>query len=297
MSRSNLQRMRMSIAPDPSDQGLLGLMRCMDCGTALRGREVCPGCQREYPERQGIREAMGVLEGRNRIAAAFYDGPGWRRFRPWERLFLAVQGGQRRARMQILRHLRECDSAHVLEVGIGDGENLRLFPTERRVVGVDIARGRLAECLRRCPSMAGRLVLAEAEHLPFEDASFDIALTIGGFNFFGDHHATLREMRRVTRPGGIVLVADEVPWLQRMGIGHLIGAPSLDAYWLRALGLDRDFADVVMANRLDLDATFGADLPGATRFSIWAGLGYCVVHHRDTNDGKGQEESSNVDDH
>ena len=49
--------------------------------------------------------------------------------------------------------------------------------------------------------MAGRLAWAEAEALPFEDATFDACYTVGGFNYFRDHAAALREMRRVTRPG------------------------------------------------------------------------------------------------
>jgi SAM-dependent methyltransferase len=221
---------------------------------------------------------MGPLSGRNQIAAAFYDGPGWKRFRPWERRFLALQGGQKRARSAILRHLPQVEKARVLEVGIGDGDNLPWLPRPWEVVGVDLARRRLLECVYRFPFQAGRLVLAEAEVLPFDDGIFDAAYTIGGFNFFGDHERALREMRRVTKPGGIVIVADEAPWLPKLGIGHLMGLPAIDGYWLRALGLDREFANLVIGNRLDLESTMSSTLPGSKRFSIWGGLGYCYVH-------------------
>ena len=65
--------------------------------------------------------------GRNRIAATFFDGPGWVRFRPWEQGFLILQGGIRRARMEILEHLHalERPSARGLEVGIGSGATSR----------------------------------------------------------------------------------------------------------------------------------------------------------------------------
>src|SRR4051812_11176892 len=122
-------------------------MRCLDCAQALGGREACPACGRPYPERGGIVEALGPLRGRNRVAAAFYDGPSWPRFRPWERLFLTFQGGRRGARAQILRHLPDVARARVLEVGIGDGENLGLLPRAWRVYGVDIARTQLDACL------------------------------------------------------------------------------------------------------------------------------------------------------
>lgn len=229
-----------------------------------------------YPARGGIVEAIGPLSGRNRVAAAFYDGPGWRRFRPWEHAFLAIQGGQRRARMPILRHLPDRPDARVLEVGIGEGDNLPFLPAGWEVHGVDIARARLEACLGRSPAMAGRLAWAEGERLPYEEDSFDASYSIGGFNYFGDHGAVLAEMARVTRPGGVLVVADEAPWLHRCGIGHLIGVPRIDAAWLRLLGLDREFADMVLSLRIDLAGLF-PEAEGWRRMSIWRGLGYCAV--------------------
>ena len=102
--------------------------------------------------------------------------------------------------------------------------------------------------------------MAEAESLPFDDATFDACWSVGGFNYFRDHEAALREMRRVTRPGGPVVVADEVPGLHRAGLGHLLGIPSFDAWWLRLLGLDRDFVDMV----LDFGVISSRPSPGAS---------------------------------
>jgi SAM-dependent methyltransferase len=233
-----------------------------------------------YSARDGIIEAIGCLSGRNKVAAAFYDGPGWRRFRPWELAFLALQGGQKRARMPILKHLPNLRSARILEVGIGDGDNLPWLSPAWEVHGVDIARTRLEGCLRRFPSMAGRLAWAEGEALPYRDASFDACLSVGGFNYYGDHEAALREMFRVTRPGGTIVIADEATWLQRCGIGHILGVPKVDAAWFHLLGLDRDFATMVIEQRLDLGELIRTTWPGAERMSIWHGLGYCIVGHR-----------------
>ncbi len=124
--------------------------------------------------------------------------------------------------------------------------------------------------------MAGRLAWAEGEKLPSEDDAFDASFTVGGFNYFGDHAAALREMGRVTKPGGVIVVADEAPWLHRCGIGHLIGVPRIDAAWLRLLGLDADFVEMVLDQRIDLAALFPED-EGWSRSSIWRGLGYCAV--------------------
>ena len=167
---------------------------CIDCGTPLLGHDRCPGCERVYATRDDIIEAIGPLGGRNRIVAAFYDGPGWNRFRKWERLFLVLQGGARRARMSILRHLSGLNhsAARVLEVGIGDGENLRFLPPSWAVYGVDIARTQLVACRDRFPRTRGRLAWAEAERLPFPDATFDACYSIGGFTYYEDHAAALR---------------------------------------------------------------------------------------------------------
>lgn len=224
----------------------------------------------------GILDAIGPLTGTNRIAAAFYDGPGWIRFRPWERLFLRLQGGSK-ARLQILKHLPRMEKARVLEVGIGDGENLPLLPKSWEVQGVDLARTQLVECLARFPRMAGRLAWAEGEALPHEASSFDAAFSIGGFNYFRDQGAALREMRRVVRPGGVMVVADEVPDLCRFMLGHLIGFPGLSAWTLRATGLDREFVAMVLDHRADADAAARREWPGVRRFPIWGRMGYCLV--------------------
>jgi SAM-dependent methyltransferase len=262
-----------------SPPSLLDLARCLSCGKPLAGGPSCLECGRVYPTRDGITEAIAPLVGRNQIVAEFYDGPGWVRFRPWEQAFLIFQGGVRRARMEILRHLLEVETAtaRVLEVGIGSGENLAFLPPGWDVFGVDIARTQLHECLRRCPALAGHLAWAEAEVLPFADNTFDASYSVGGFNYFRNHEQSLREMCRVTKPGGPVVVADEVPGLHRAGLGHLLGVPSLDAWWLRKLGLDREFVRMVLEFNVDLASLAHRVWPQHTRHRIWHGMGYCLV--------------------
>src|SRR4051812_36313799 len=92
--------------PEPvRNVGDAELWKCLDCSAGLDCRGACPKCGRACSEVGGIVSAIGALTGRNRVAGAFYDGPGWARFRPWERLFLRLQGGEARARRQVLRHL------------------------------------------------------------------------------------------------------------------------------------------------------------------------------------------------
>jgi SAM-dependent methyltransferase len=74
-----------------------------------------------------------------------------------------------------------------------------------RVAAVDPSGPFVDACRRRLPGV--RVELASAEALPFADASFEHALAQLAVNFMVDPPAGVREMRRVTRPGGTVAAA------------------------------------------------------------------------------------------
>ena len=258
--------------------GSLALARCLNCGTLLRGHAQCSLCGRGYAFEQGILDAIGPLTGTNRVAARFYDSKHWSRFRPWEQLFLWFQGpGVRSAREQVLRHLPNQSHLRVLEVGIGDGENVSLLPSSWELHGVDIARTQLEACRNRFPHLRGQLTWAEAEALPFADQSFDAVYTVGGFNYFRDHVRALQEMRRVARPEAPVVVADELPELYRLAPGHVLGIELLDRWGLRLMGLDPEFIEMVFGCRIDLPKLFAEELPRYRHYRIWNRLGYCMV--------------------
>jgi SAM-dependent methyltransferase len=93
----------------------------------------------------------------------------------------------------------------VLDVGAGTGTGTRRLVElvgAHRVAAVDPSQP-FAEALRgRFPGVDVRV--ASAESLPFEDDSFDAAFAQLVVNFMADPHAGVAEMRRVTRPGGVV---------------------------------------------------------------------------------------------
>jgi ubiquinone/menaquinone biosynthesis C-methylase UbiE len=170
--------------------------------------------------------------------------------------------------------------ARVLEVGIGDGENLPLLPEGWEVFGVDLARNRLAACVERFPRLAGRLAWAEAERLPFEDGTFDAVFTVGGINYFRDPAAALVEMRRVARPGAALVAADELPDLYRFSLGYALGLESLDRWCLRLTGLDPEFLAMVYDTPPAAEPAARRVWPGHRRVPIWNRLGYCLVDVR-----------------
>jgi SAM-dependent methyltransferase len=254
---------------------------CVDCRAALPALGACGTscdiCGRDYPLDDGLWIAQGQLSGKNRIAAAFYNSDRWQTFRPWEQLFLKTLGGLPGARRQILRHLRHLQRGNLLEVGIGDGENVALLPHSLHINGIDIAERPLAACRDRYPERDLFLALAEGERIPFADRSFDAVLSVGGFNFYSDPQRALNEMARVTRPGGCVVVADELPDLFEWGWGHLVGFPKLDDWLMRRFWLGSEFTDMVLDTRLDVRAVAETSLHCPEIHRIWRGLGYCIV--------------------
>lgn len=101
----------------------------------------------------------------------------------------------------------------VLEIGFGGGGALArlLSATSGRVAGVELSAPMLRRARRRFRRELehGRLELREASvaALPFDDATFDRVVTVNTIYFWPDHADGLREIARVLKPGGRVVIA------------------------------------------------------------------------------------------
>jgi len=99
----------------------------------------------------------------------------------------------------------------VLETCVGTGLNFKYLPRGTKLSGIDLSPEMLANGannLRRW-QMDADLYLGNAEALPFADSSFDVVYSAGGFNFFSDRAKAVREMIRVVKPGGHMMIEDE----------------------------------------------------------------------------------------
>ena len=96
----------------------------------------------------------------------------------------------------------------VLNVGAGTGS---YEPAERSVIAVEPSR----EMIRKRSPAAAAAIQASADHLPFDDKSFDASMAILTIHHWPDKAAGLREMRRVTRGRIVLLTFDPShrPWL------------------------------------------------------------------------------------
>ncbi len=94
---------------------------------------------------------------------------------------------------------RYCADQDVLEVGCGTGLVLgRVAPHARSARGVDLSPGMLARARERGLDVQE----GSATALPFTDASFDLSYSFKVLAHIPDWDACMREMVRVTRPGG-----------------------------------------------------------------------------------------------
>jgi len=97
-----------------------------------------------------------------------------------------------------------------LDVGTGAGAfAIALAPFVREVVGIDIVPGLLEEGRRWAPANV-ELVGADSTALPYERGSFDLVCTAGTLHHVQRPELVLAEMNRVLRPGGTMLVVDQL---------------------------------------------------------------------------------------
>jgi SAM-dependent methyltransferase len=137
-------------------------------------------------------------------------------------------------------------SGDVLEIGGGTGANL---PYYGPAVGSLTITEPHAPMLRRLERRAGerrpsaRILRAPAEDLPFDDHSFDVAVSTLVLCGVDDQPRALRELRRVLRPGGRLLfiehvrsddpgaarLQDRMNWLNRLVVCCDCNRPTLDS--------------------------------------------------------------------
>jgi SAM-dependent methyltransferase len=103
---------------------------------------------------------------------------------------------------------------HVLDVACGTG-NLAIpaARTGARVTGVDIAPNLLAQARERAAAegLAIDFQEGDAEQLPFADAQFDVVVSMFGAMFAPRPELVASELARVTRPGGLIAMANWTP--------------------------------------------------------------------------------------
>jgi ubiquinone/menaquinone biosynthesis C-methylase UbiE len=98
----------------------------------------------------------------------------------------------------------------VVDVGAGTGAfSFAIASRVREVVAVEIDEALAARARADAPANV-EVVVADGEHLPFESFSFDLAATLRTLHHTHRPELLVAELVRVTRPGGTILVVDQL---------------------------------------------------------------------------------------
>jgi AhpD family alkylhydroperoxidase len=205
-----------------------------------------PGMSRRH--RRELLAAALLMELANLAGNRFLaGGPAATRLQVGDlRTARILDAGMRAADRAGLRHARRRiaggATGDTLEIGIGTGSNLHVYPPDAIVHGVDVSAPALQVAAERA-GRAGRtvtLVEGDAVELPFADASFDTVVATFVLCSVGDVDRSLREARRVLRPGGTIRLLEHARARHRV-LGAIQGRSA--ATWARVSGgcrLDHD---------------------------------------------------------
>lgn len=98
----------------------------------------------------------------------------------------------------------------VIDIGCGNGRFVESFKKRGiTYTGTDISQELLAQAQKKYPHE--HFVQANMEHLPFPDAHFNHALLVASFHHIPSHEkrvATLREIARIVKPGGMIMMTN-----------------------------------------------------------------------------------------
>lgn len=131
-------------------------------------------------------------------------------------------------------------SGNTLEVAVGTGLNLPLYPADVTLTGIDLSEGMLNVARSRSKQVDRTVELrrGDAHTLPFESTTFDTVVCTFGLCAIPDLDAAVDEMVRVLRPGGALILVDHVRSTSRITRGlqrllELVTVPMGGEHFLR----------------------------------------------------------------
>ena len=124
----------------------------------------------------------------------------------YDRVFGRVFQDSREA---VVRNLRVEPGERVLEVGVGTGLCLPLYPKDCDITAIDVSAAMLDKARARVEELGlsnVRLMKMDAGEMEFADSSFDIVIAAYVVTAVPDYRKLMKEMIRVSRPGGRLIM-------------------------------------------------------------------------------------------
>ncbi len=153
----------------------------------------------------------------------------------------------------------------ILEVGVGTGANMPFYPPGAHVTAVDIAENMLRRAGVRASKLGVDVDLArmDVEHLDFNDDHFDCVVATFVFCSVPDPIAGLQEVRRVLKPGGVLLLLEHVRSDNRL-LGKLMDVLNPVVVRMAGANINRHTVDNVNAGGF-AEVAFERHLRGIVR--------------------------------
>jgi ubiquinone/menaquinone biosynthesis C-methylase UbiE len=174
------------------------------------------------------------------------------RFRTWrQKLWQSVRGPK------------------VLEVGVGTGKNIEFWPANAEITAIDLTPGMLAIARQRAMSQDwdADLRLGDVQLLEFPSASFDSVVATFVFCSVPDPIQGLREIGRVIRPGGQILLLEHVR-IDRPIIGKMMDALAPIIVRLNGANINRRTIENIRIAGLQIEQVEDLDSMGMFKFIL-----------------------------
>src|SRR5687767_12374869 len=101
-------------------EAVVNHLRCTQCGGPMQPKSPaalqCAACAREFPIEREVLRLNPKYQGNNAIAAEYYNSSLWPKFRFWEWVAHLPRGGERKARNEVVGHLKNLSGTRLLEV-------------------------------------------------------------------------------------------------------------------------------------------------------------------------------------
>lgn len=186
-------------------------------------------------------DATALTRARYQRISPIYDRIEWlmeRRFRRWrEKLWQFVYGPR------------------VLEVGVGTGKNMEFWPLNSKITAVDLTPGMLVIARQRAKSLRRQddnLFLADVQHLELPSAIFNTVVATFVFCSVPDPIQGLRELGRVVRPDGQILLLEHIR-IDRPVVGTIMDALAPFIVRLNGANINRRTVENVRIAGLHID--------------------------------------------